>query len=263
MSVKIMGYVFDSGLPTTSKIVMLALADFANEEGESIYPSLETLSKRTGMSTRSVMRILSSLRTKGYIESVGSRPSGVKVYRMNVNKLTHDSVSPPPDTESPPPLTQSHPPPDTESPDPLVDPPIDPPKREGAPAPAPKTRERDPLFDAIANVCQVDPKTAGASIGKVRTVLTKATYSAEDVDRFGELWWADEWRKKQGKPPSLWALQEKIGIVRNGNGRNGHASPTDIQAQCDAFFKDNPRMLKNADEIRMWQQQGATVKGVG
>ena len=74
-------------------------------------------------------------------------------------------------------------------------------------------RPRDFLFDSICEVCQVDPATAGASIGKVRATLGKATppYTPDEVRAFAALWWADYGRKK---PPTLWNLQEQIGRVR-------------------------------------------------
>lgn len=77
-------------------------------------------------------------------------------------------------------------------------------------------RPRDALFDAIAEVCKVDPATAGSTIGKVKSALIKAVppYTPEEVLRFGESWpaWKD-------KPPTVWQLKEQIGIVRqNGNG---------------------------------------------
>jgi len=83
-------------------------------------------------------------------------------------------------------------------------------KNTGAGAPA---RERDPLFDAIAEVCQVDPITTGPSIGKVKAALLKASppYSPDEVRAFGKGWWA--WDRRTD-PPSLWNLQEKIGKVR-------------------------------------------------
>jgi hypothetical protein len=80
---------------------------------------------------------------------------------------------------------------------------------------APSTpRTPDPLFDAIAEVCQVDPATTGPSIGKVRAALLKATppYSDADVRAFGLWWWDGGYRKR---PPRVWDLQEQIGVVRS------------------------------------------------
>lgn len=79
-------------------------------------------------------------------------------------------------------------------------------------------RPRDPLFDAIAEVCNVDPATAGSSIAKVEQALKKADppYTPEEVRAFGVKWW--EW-KERTDPPTIWKLKEQIGTVRqNGNG---------------------------------------------
>jgi len=112
-------------------------------------------------------------------------------------------------------------------------------KTSGKPKTPKLPHERDALFDAIAEVCCVDPATAGASIGNVKAALLKAKppYSADEVKAFG-LWHnSDEFRRKKG-PPSLWNLKEKIGIVRNGKGagnatnqkRNRDYSPADDEA---------------------------------
>jgi hypothetical protein len=90
---------------------------------------------------------------------------------------------------------------------------------------SPRPRARDLLFDAICEVCRVDAKTAGASVGKVKTNLVKAGYMADDVIKFGAWWWADEFRKRRNTPPTLWQLVERIGIVKGGaaNGQTAGA----------------------------------------
>ena len=84
-------------------------------------------------------------------------------------------------------------------------------------------RPRDPLFDAIAKVCNVDPATAGSSIAKVEAALKKSEppYTPEEVNAFGVKWW--EW-KERTDPPTIWKLKEQIGTVRqNGNGQHAEA----------------------------------------
>lgn len=82
-------------------------------------------------------------------------------------------------------------------------------------------KPRDLLFDAISEVCHVDPTTAGASIGNVKVALLKAKppYTPEEVRAFGVWHDSDKWRKDKG-PPSLWALKEKIGLVRETQSPN-------------------------------------------
>jgi len=86
-------------------------------------------------------------------------------------------------------------------------------KRVRRPKAPSSPRQPDPLFDAIAEVCHVDPATAGSSIGKVRAQLLKATppYTADEVRAFGTWWWSGGYRKR---PPRVWDLQEQIGVVR-------------------------------------------------
>lgn len=83
---------------------------------------------------------------------------------------------------------------------------------------ADKPRPVDELFNAIARSCEVDPATAGASIGKVKAALLKAKppYTADEVRA-----WRKTWPPWRDKPPTLWQLKEQIGSVRvNGNGKS-------------------------------------------
>ncbi len=79
-------------------------------------------------------------------------------------------------------------------------------------------RERNPLFDAIAEVTGVDPATAGSSIGIVWAALSKADppYTPEEVKTFGNRYlefcsWA-----AIGQRPTPSELQKFIGRVRAG-----------------------------------------------
>lgn len=108
-------------------------------------------------------------------------------------------------------------------------------------------RPRDPMFDAICFVTQVDPtiKSAAASVGKARRELLQAKppYTADEVLAFGVWWNGDDWRRKNG-PPACHNITQKIGVIRNGNGNGGssHApsvrrsrqySETDIAAAAE------------------------------
>lgn len=94
-------------------------------------------------------------------------------------------------------------------------------KKDSALAPRP----RDPLFDAIVEVCQVDLtlKGAGTKVGKVRAVLAGASppYTPEEVYAFRDRWWA--WEERES-PPTVWKLQDSISSVRSKNGRSGKLS---------------------------------------
>lgn len=69
MSVRIMTQVWATDLPNAgNKIVLLALADNANDEG-TCYPSLSTLARKCSMTARSVRRNLRDLEAAGLVRS--------------------------------------------------------------------------------------------------------------------------------------------------------------------------------------------------
>ena len=84
-------------------------------------------------------------------------------------------------------------------------------KEHGVPSHAP-----DLLFGAICQVCGIDPTIKGnaPSISKVRSALlsSEPPYTPAEVLAWGKL---QAWRHT---PPTIWQLQQGIGIVRNWNG---------------------------------------------
>jgi len=131
MSIKIMSMVFDAIIPDTKitigegdhtvtqptmKFVLLALADYASDTGESIYPSIETMTRKTGLSDRSVQRALDALENLGMIEDNGFSKWHTKSYSINVKELMSYMGDP----ESPHEVTQSHVGGDPESPNPSL-----------------------------------------------------------------------------------------------------------------------------------------------
>lgn len=87
MSIKLMSATFDNkDLNSTEKLVMLALADHANDEGESIYPSQQRLSDKTGLSRRTVNKIIGVLVEKGYLVKVKVRPDRENVWEFKITE---------------------------------------------------------------------------------------------------------------------------------------------------------------------------------
>lgn len=103
MSVNLMSIVFkapitdlrtDKGMvvsASTCAFVLLALADNANENGESIYPSIATLCKKTKLSEPTVIKAINALRTAGILELVGASRLRTNQYNINIEKLIHFS----------------------------------------------------------------------------------------------------------------------------------------------------------------------------
>ena len=62
-----MGAVFKIDLPPSEKVVALALADHAHDDGTEARPSIERLASKTSLSTRQVQRVVKSLVEKGVL----------------------------------------------------------------------------------------------------------------------------------------------------------------------------------------------------
>lgn len=101
MSIRLMSDVWRTNLPTTEKMVLLVIADHANDEGTQSYPSQATIAEKASISIRTVQRAVNTLVDEGYIRmfkhSGGSadcrddrRPH---LYQINIAKLRGDNVT--------------------------------------------------------------------------------------------------------------------------------------------------------------------------
>jgi len=66
-----------SDLTPAQKLLLIALADHANDEDQLCWPSQEHLIKKTGLDRRSVQRSLSTLIDKGYIRIIKKGTNGI------------------------------------------------------------------------------------------------------------------------------------------------------------------------------------------
>lgn len=62
-----MAIVWELDLPPGEKLVLLALADQANDHGTQCWPSVETIAHRSGQGVRTVRRALASLEAAGHL----------------------------------------------------------------------------------------------------------------------------------------------------------------------------------------------------
>lgn len=67
MSIRLMSDVWKTDLPTTEKMVLLVIADHANDEGTEAWPSQATMAKKASISIRTVQRAVNSLVRAGYL----------------------------------------------------------------------------------------------------------------------------------------------------------------------------------------------------
>lgn len=96
-----MAEVWRTELPTVEKMVLLVIADHANDEGTQSYPSQATIASKASISVRTVQRAVNNLVSEGYIRmfkhSGGSadcredrRPH---LYQINIGRLRGDIVT--------------------------------------------------------------------------------------------------------------------------------------------------------------------------
>jgi hypothetical protein len=94
MSIDVMSAVFKSNLETNRKFILLCYANFCNDEGENTWPAVATISKMTGLSERTVQRVTTQMISEGILSRDGKHRSGTNKYKINLELLRGDTVSP-------------------------------------------------------------------------------------------------------------------------------------------------------------------------
>lgn len=82
-----MGQVFYTELPAHLRLTLLALADFADNDGGSIHVGQRHLAVRTGAGERTIRRNLKALVDAGYITETGRTRGGVNKYQLALDRL--------------------------------------------------------------------------------------------------------------------------------------------------------------------------------
>jgi len=72
---------------STAKLVLLALADHANDEGESAYPSVERLARKTALAQQTVRNTFDALRHNGVIFLNGQSKYRTNNYTINTGSF--------------------------------------------------------------------------------------------------------------------------------------------------------------------------------
>lgn len=103
MSVKVMSAIWDHGPEKQAdRFVLLALADFANDDGEC-WPSVKTVSRKVCMTERGVQKIVQRLESEGWLSVVyGGGRHGCNLYTVNPERGSpRTTFTPNVDTETP------------------------------------------------------------------------------------------------------------------------------------------------------------------
>jgi hypothetical protein len=94
MSIKLMTAVWEIPMPLADKMVLLALADNANDDGVC-WPSMTTLCLKCGMEIRSVRRVIERLKTMGAltIKYRANRSNYFVLNKLWISRATPDRPS--------------------------------------------------------------------------------------------------------------------------------------------------------------------------
>ena len=87
------------GLSPTQRLVLLALAEQAADDGETSLPPLRRLERMTGLSRRGIAKTLNALETAGWIVRERVESDGLTAYRLLLDGSGSASESPENDRE--------------------------------------------------------------------------------------------------------------------------------------------------------------------
>lgn len=83
-----------------NRLVLLALAEHAHDDGSKAYPAISTLMKRTRLSERQVRNCLRALEGNGSITCTGELKNGTRVYAVGMSKTAPANVAAPAKTDA-------------------------------------------------------------------------------------------------------------------------------------------------------------------
>lgn len=93
MSISAMSWAWEQPIDPTTKFVLLALADHANDVDFTCWPSLTHLEKKTGYSRPTIWKAIDRLVEIGLMRRVGTHASGATLYEITVGNVVTRQVS--------------------------------------------------------------------------------------------------------------------------------------------------------------------------
>ncbi|MDI1260244.1 helix-turn-helix domain-containing protein [Aquabacterium sp.] len=93
MSVRAMATIWESSLaPPSLKLTALALADWSNDDGGSLHPSMSAIAKKVGVSRCQAQRLVQLLKSDGLLSVVanahGGAPGDTPHYRLHLDRFS-------------------------------------------------------------------------------------------------------------------------------------------------------------------------------
>lgn len=119
-----------------------------------------------------------------------------------------------------------------------------------------KTRKPNPMFDAVAEVCHMDPALVGSRIAKASNALAKAGYTPQQVLAFTSYWEKNAFQYRQDKrPPTPEQVISNIKIAIE----RGHASSVSYEEDQLSYTERLERRQKD-DKAKIVQRLHGSTK---
>ena len=211
MSVRAMSNVFDRQdiKSSTDRFVLLALTDHASDDGENIYPSVETVCRKTGFSERTVQGAIKNLVAIGALVPDGKGKRMTNKYRY--------TFAPAGDAPLPPQITAFTPAGD--APESLKNHHIKPSKKQSS---FPQAELKSMVY-VLEQVTGIDQKLQYGKLASYGKKLLVGDYSAEVVARIfakGGLWYKKTWQGRKGQKPKPNEICDSIKELAGKNDEN-------------------------------------------
>ena len=239
MSIAALNWAWSQECPNApSKLVLLALADKANEEGEC-WPGMDTVAAMAGVSQRQVSTHLGRLEQAGLVVRKRRRSSlgrlGRNVYHLNMTSgstlpVDHekstsgseDHMDPPAHRKPDVPASGSPASPATGSPPQhIVHPPEGSPQGTSGGKPR-KKRKPDPIFDALIDACGLDPseltKSARGAVNNAGKQLREIGATPEGIHARARVH-RQRWPDAECTPTSLAKNYAQLGARKRSEPR--------------------------------------------
>lgn len=183
MSLPVLVWVLEHSEATHGRrLVLIALAEFAHDDGSKAFPSVETLMARTRMSRRGVQDALRRLEADGHIVPGAKTPAGTRIYRVVMRGAESARAESSTLGAQNSAKTTSH-----SAPNPTTDPTTNPSERE---APALEPDDVDRVLAILGRACRLkNCKLPGRDA--IATVME--AYPDRDAQRVAHelLWWCE------------------------------------------------------------------------
>ena len=97
MSIRVMSLVWDNyNRGGSEKLAMLALADWCNDQGGSLHPSIAGIARKINVSESQARRIIHKFIEEGYLSVIanhnGGNPGQARHYRLDIERLSTPSA---------------------------------------------------------------------------------------------------------------------------------------------------------------------------